>query len=152
MNPGRSEKKLLSHMYLTAHRVTNPTDGSTSINSFLHEHRSPLGVSESWKEREVSKIANQTPGELVAQDTSLPPGGNRVLSYLEVISEDSTPPETIRSALDQFRENAGTVPLFNCKGVVIHFSLNVGLVGQESIESEALINSALGLLESALAS
>lgn len=139
-------------MYLTAQRVTNPADGSTGINSFLHEHQRPLGVSELWKESDVSRIANQTPGRLIARETPLPPGGNRVLSYLEIVCENSTPPELIKSVLDEFRERAVAGPLLNRKGVVIYMSLSEGLHGQEDIEFTALMNSAVALLESALAS
>ncbi|MCB1077739.1 MAG: hypothetical protein KDM64_07930 [Verrucomicrobiae bacterium] len=91
-------------MYLTAQRVTNPTTGATGINCFLHLHGRSLGITPDWRFDDVNRISNQYPGEKTASKTDLSPGGNRVLSYLEIVSEDTTKPSDLLEAITAFAE------------------------------------------------
>ena len=125
-------------MYITAHRVTNDSDGTTGVNCFYHLHNGVLGVSDSWGGTEVDKIANQTPGNLIHRQTEIPPGGNSVLSYVEVICEDDTPPSAIESALESFEESVDSTRLQIENNILIFFSTIRGLSGQERLEYQKL--------------
>jgi hypothetical protein len=124
-------------MYITAHRVTN-CDGTTGVNCFYHKHQTVIGVNESWGGAEVSKITNHDPGVLFHQATELTPGGNFVLSYLDVICEDNTEPEDIKSALENFKHTVAVGQLWYQKKIVVYFSLTKGLTGYETLEYQAL--------------
>jgi hypothetical protein len=121
--------------------VTSPGSGATGINCFLHRHGCLLGIDASWDNKEVDRVVYDNPGTLVAQTTSLPPGGNNVLSYLDVIAEDSTPPVAIAQALQEFGALIGTEDFPMAKvfgGVAVRFSLVLGLKGKEEFEYPAL--------------
>jgi hypothetical protein len=73
-------------MYLTAQHITNRA-GELDVHTFLHLHdrddcrfpSDPLSVPE------------RNPGRLVARSPNpkIPPGGNRVVAYLDLIAEDN---------------------------------------------------------------
>lgn len=91
-------------MYLTAQRVQRPADGATAIHAFLHVHDQRLGLSIAWTAADVMKIADESPGRLIAKELgTIPQGGNRVMSYLDIVCEDGTGREVIDESLRGFR-------------------------------------------------
>ncbi len=80
-------------MYLTAHRLVTPL-GDEGVNAFLHLH----GDQFAWPD-DPAPLATSNPGEIVERNTEVPPGGNRVLAYLDVLAPDGTPAAEIRAAL-----------------------------------------------------
>lgn len=80
-------------MYATAHRVVNPK-GEEGVNAFLHRH----GPDFPWPE-EAWNLPETQPGDQVWEQVSLPPGGNRVRSYLDLLCPDDTRPAEVDVAL-----------------------------------------------------
>ena len=82
-------------MYVAAQRVRSAS--AVAINVFIYEHapaRVPMrpdGVVD------VERIAEEFRGQLVSSKTPIPPGGNSVLSYLDVAAPDGTRPEEFES-------------------------------------------------------
>lgn len=81
-------------MYATAHRVESPR-GLTGINTFLHTH----GAAFSWPADPV-QLPEHNPGVLWWDNgPEVPPGGNRVRSYLDLLAPDDTPAAEVEAAL-----------------------------------------------------
>jgi len=125
-------------MYVTAHRVTKPSDGRTGINCYVHLHRKVIGVDSTWGGGEVREISDHQPGDLVRKAINLAPGGNRVLSYLDIVCEDTVSAEHISRFLDRFDEVKETERILSLEGIVGLFSTTAGLAGEEDIEFSAL--------------
>jgi len=89
-------------MYVTAHRVRS-RKGAEGINSFLHEHAGDDGVGLNWGAPDIAAISERLVGKLVADSYDVPPGGNRVLSYLEAAAPDGTSVKALREALRALR-------------------------------------------------
>ena len=139
-------------MYITAHRVTTGDGGITGINCFLHKHHCRLGVDASWDNSKTDDTVYHRPGELIDQLADISPGGNRILSYLDVITEDSTPPEAILRALKNYEPLIGTEDFPMAKlldGVIVRFSLVLGLAGKEELEYPALSSAIASMLKNA---
>src|SRR5262245_46590782 len=83
-------------MYLTAHLVRSQ-DGAEGINAFLHLH----GAEFLWPDDAVA-LADTHPGTTVLRQTSVPPGGNHVRAYLDILAPDRTPPREIEQSLIAF--------------------------------------------------
>lgn len=83
-------------MYLTSQHVIAPTTQSEGINSFLYAHG---GLT--W-EVPPQAIPDQDPGTLLAQSISIPPPGNRVRSYLDVVAPDEAAWNEVRVGLMDF--------------------------------------------------
>jgi hypothetical protein len=79
-------------MYLTAQRVRSSA-GAEGINSFFYAHGP-----NAWQGLPPQGIPDRNPGNLVAQSIVVPPPGNRVRSYLDVVAPDETPWSEIRPA------------------------------------------------------
>ena len=82
-------------MYLTALRLVRPGTNVEGINAYHYTH----GVNE-WTS--LPREPEENPGQLVNQHLSLPAGGNRVRSYLDLIAPDNAPSAEIRQSLLQF--------------------------------------------------
>lgn len=83
-------------MYLTSHHVIAPATGREGINSFLYSHGSIT-----WQQLPPG-IPDGDPGTLVAQNTSVPAGGNRVRSYLDIVAPDEVRWSEVRIGLMDF--------------------------------------------------
>jgi hypothetical protein len=94
-------------MILTAQHVRAPT-GAEGINAFCRMH-GPRGWTDSTSGDPAGDLAA---GELVNQAISIPPGGNEVRSYLDVIAPDETTTQELRSAVVLFvdRSRGRTLP------------------------------------------
>jgi hypothetical protein len=71
-------------MYLTAHRVAG-ADGQRAIHAYLYRHDSPDCP---YPEDDPWRTAVDAPGRLDRMSAVLPAGGNRVISYLDVMGPD----------------------------------------------------------------
>jgi hypothetical protein len=135
-------------MYATAHRVKS-RDGQVGINALLHEHRGDEGGLISWDNPDVVAVAEGYVGMLVAQSFDVPPGGNRVLSYLDVAAADGVAPVRVAKALDAFGNLIGKEPspitaVLNGVGVRLGWSL--GLTPGAHQEFDALCQRVLEIL------
>ena len=75
-------------MRLVAQRVLS-TRGLQGINAFCFLHGGYV-----WLDRPPAEIA-EAPGELVNSSVVVPPPGNRVRSYLDILTPDQTPNQKI---------------------------------------------------------
>lgn len=82
-------------MYLTAHRVVRERDGAVGINSFMHVHDGKL----TWPE-EPWRLPEENPGRVVDQQIDVPPGGNRVRAYLDVVAPDGAGAGEVEASLN----------------------------------------------------
>ena len=83
-------------MYLTGQHVRAST-GADGINAFHYSH-----VGRTWEGLPPHGIPDEDPGALVAQTIVVPPPGNRVRSYLDIVAPDVTPWAEIRPAFMSF--------------------------------------------------
>lgn len=91
-------------MYLTAQRVISP-GGENGINGFLYEHGAIA-----WG-TPPQPIAGSI-GELVHTFIMVPPGNNKVVSYVDVVAPDGTSYESIRDRIFPWLEaQPSTQPL-----------------------------------------
>ena len=135
-------------MYVTAHRVKS-TKGEVGINSFLHKHSEEEQGSLDWSPPDILAVAEGTCGTLVDRSYDVPPGGNRVLSYLDVTAIEGTATDAIEEALRIFRDKIGKVgtPIIDAvDNVGIRFSTILGLADRELHEFDALTERLLAIL------
>ena len=79
-------------MYLAALHVRRASSGDEGINAFRYVH------GRDWLEA-PDGVPDDDPGSLVEQSIEVPPGGNRVRSFLDVIAPDHAAWEDIRKAI-----------------------------------------------------
>jgi len=108
-------------VYALAQRVASPTGTAHGINTFLHLHGDPV---ESIDWGDIEYITNLKPGRLIDQETEVQPGGNRVLSYLEVVGPDNALPIQLTTALDHVQLHLSYQPnwIWQDHGLLIRFS------------------------------
>jgi hypothetical protein len=92
-------------MYLTAQRV-RARGGREGINVLLYRHGSDAAVN--WENPDFEELTMKTPGSLVARSTPIRPGGNNVLTFLDVLAPDSVTEAELGEA---FRTMSVTMPL-----------------------------------------
>lgn len=85
-------------MYLTAHHV-KARDGSAGINAYFSRHSQADERQIDWNHLDIARVADEIGGETVAQSIELQPGGNSVLSYLDVVAPERTDPGFIADSL-----------------------------------------------------
>jgi hypothetical protein len=93
-------------MYLTAHHVLSPTTLAEGINSFLYLHGP-----NTWHGLPPAGIPETNPGALVAKQIVVPPPGNRVRSYLDVVAPDEALWAETRESFIRFMAQAQRQPL-----------------------------------------
>lgn len=79
-------------MRLSSQRVL-ASDGTHGINSFYYQHGPTV-----WLDTPPIEV-QQSSGVLVNSHLRIRPGGNRVLSYLDVVAPDSTPNHRLSRAI-----------------------------------------------------
>jgi hypothetical protein len=84
-------------MYLTAHHVASLQDHREGINAFFYLHGAYV-----WEGLPPDGIPDRDPGILQHQSISIPPGGNRVRSYLDIVMPDETQWTEIRHGFMTF--------------------------------------------------
>lgn len=94
-------------MYLTAHRVVSPTNQREGVNAFVYRHEAL-----DWDAAPPVEIPEHNPGTLVAQSISVPPPGNRVRSYLDIVAPNDSRWAEVHVALMAFlgRERHKALP------------------------------------------
>lgn len=90
-------------MYVTAQRVHDlQRRHLQGINGFLYPHEN-LDIPQTDANRpDVEAVATHPPGDPAEQLYSLTPGGNGVLSYLDIACPDDLPLDELRAAFSQF--------------------------------------------------
>jgi hypothetical protein len=92
-------------MYLSAQRVRAPR-GTTGINVALYRHSDTDLGEDAWAlppDRTMELISNHHPGRLATSKVQVKPGGNSVLSFIEVAAPEGTPETEVRGALQALR-------------------------------------------------
>ena len=142
-------------MYLTAHRVRQikGDKAKVGINAFLHRHReSDLPKDTRFDEAKiVDQIANNNTGKLVAESVNLVPGGNSVLSFVDIVGRENLDRERIQEFIDQMEPETKGIhhPITKtAPDMAIKFGIAYGLQGQETREYRALAERAMRLFES----
>ncbi len=142
-------------MYLTAQRVRSAA-GAEALHAFLHLHDVP--GADPFPDNPLS-VPHEHPGQLVASHTPIPPGGNRVLAYLDIVAPDvvwseALPPwaktstEWWKQSLAPLGEMMVDSPLpwvLEAGGVHVIFSTSPGL--EPASEYDQLLGTALALWE-----
>jgi hypothetical protein len=138
-------------MYATAQRV-RAADGRVGINTFLHEHGSQETAALEWAEPDIAVISRECPGRIVSETVEVAPGGNVVLSYLDVAAHDSVPVEEIGSALDRFTHSLADCSPLPCGKLLGRVAVEFGMVqaveGVQAEEYEALEGNLLETIRS----
>ena len=131
-------------MYLTAHLI-KAGDQREGINAFLHVH----GASFAWPD-DASSLPETAPGRTVLHRTDLPPGGNQVRAYLDILAPDRTPRAEIEQALTalarDLRERRNPT-VFSHGAVTIRLGVEPALEGLRAQQLEMLTRPALLLLD-----
>ncbi len=89
-------------MYLTAQRVYSLTKKKTGINAFLYRHGSDVVPGMSWDQPIIELVADEHIGTRGPEHVEIAPGGNRVLSFVDIVTSDSTPIEQVQDAIRTF--------------------------------------------------
>jgi len=89
-------------MYLTAQRVYSIAKRKTGINAFLYRHGDGAVPGMSWDRPVVEPVADEHVGIRGPEHVEIAPGGNRVLSFIDVVTADETPIEQIQDAIRTF--------------------------------------------------
>jgi hypothetical protein len=82
-------------MYLTAQHVRSPATGTEGVNAFIYGHGPYQWLG--WP----PFLPEENPGTLFDREIAVLPGGNRVLSYLDILTPDTTSPAGVQNAFDQ---------------------------------------------------
>lgn len=134
-------------IYVTAHRVVAPDGHLSGINAFCHRS---AGVPTPLTTGAMLRIAENEPGALVDERCDLPPGGNLVRSYLDIVAADDAAAEAVATALDAMRCHVvagATLPLISIvAGVGVRFGADFGLYGEVAAEFDALVERARVLM------
>lgn len=93
-------------MYLTAQHVVAPTTQTEGINAFHYVHGAFT-----WEGLPPDGIPDRNLGTLVHQSVVVPPPGNRVRSYLDIVALDETTWNEIRQSFTTFVSEAQLGPL-----------------------------------------
>jgi hypothetical protein len=129
-------------MILTAQHV-RASSGTEGINAFCRLH----GPYE-W----TIPPEDLASGELVNRAISVPPGGNSVRSYLDVLAPDETPTQEIRNAVVAFIGQSRGTPLPWTRTIgrcTFRFGVELGLYSSWSEEFHRLLLSALAVRRAA---
>ncbi|MDE2742556.1 MAG: hypothetical protein OXI58_13270 [Gemmatimonadota bacterium] len=144
-------------MYLTAHRVrqTRVQKPEIGINAFLHKHdeRTLPKNTKFYNEEIIDQIANNNTGELVAESTDIVPGGNSILSFIDIVGREDLDKERIQDFLNVVERDIEVeeihAPIFkSASDFAVRFGITYGLKGQKIKEYKALTERAMILFES----
>lgn len=141
-------------MYLTAHRIRRIGVNRThvGIDAFLYQHKDdelPNDFQED--ERIVELVVNQMPGKLVAESVDIEPGGNSVLSFVDIVGSEKLDKERIQDFLDQLEPEVNDIHSHFTKSaqdIAVRFGIIYELKGHELLEYKALTKRAMRLFVS----
>ncbi len=133
-------------MYATAHRVVSPTTSAEGINAFHYLH----GEYE-WEGAPPPEFMPETnPGTLLNDSVAVPPPGNQVRSYLDVVAPDGTALREIERALADIasRDAPSSFPAIWTSGRFwFRFGLEFALVPVWRQELELLLENVAAVLK-----
>jgi hypothetical protein len=86
---------------LTAHHV-KARDGSAGVNAYFSRHSQADELRIDWNRLDIAQIVDEIGGETLVQSIEVQPGGNSVLSYLDVVAPGNTDPGFIADSLRVF--------------------------------------------------
>ena len=92
-------------MYLTAQRVVAPKSRETGINAFLYSHKGRR-----WHVPPI-EIPDGDPGRLEQKRIVVPPPGNRVRSYVDIVGPDDLNSEELQRRFMTFLKRVQGQPL-----------------------------------------
>ena len=137
-------------MYLTAQRILRIKDKKGGVNAFLYQHgKHDLPPNAQFSN--VDWITNQYPGKLIAESVDLVPGGNAVLSFVDIVGKEGLDQEYIQHFLDQMEcsvKNIHTPITKSAPDLAVKFGITVGLHGHEIREYKTLTERVMHLFES----
>jgi hypothetical protein len=131
-------------MYVTAHLVRS-REGDEGINAFLHVHGPQLP----WPE-DAAPLADTAPGKIVHRRIDIPPGGNQVRAYLDVLAPDESSRDEIERALAEFARDLGerrNPTVFTLGAVTIRFGVELGLERLRAQQLDMLVPVVIQLLD-----
>ena len=85
-------------MYLTAQRIRTVGGREEGINVLMYRHGGDIGAV-NWEDPDFEELTTRNPGDLVARSTPIRPGGNHVLSFLDVLAPETATEDDLRDAL-----------------------------------------------------
>jgi hypothetical protein len=135
-------------MYLTAQRVVSKS-GLKGINAFFHLHRNAKQPAPA-NHLDVVSVAERDTGKLIEDKCDVKPGGNRVKSYLDIVTSNEVDEKSLNAALDKFEkkivpEKMGPIiDVFH--GIGLRFNVELELYRTLSNEYAALRERAMTLL------
>ena len=145
-------------MYLTTHRVRRIRGEKVEvgINAFLYRHEEPELPDDMQDNKNIiDQVAYENQGKLIAESTDLVPGGNSVLSFVDIVGKEGLNQEYIQNFLDQMESDIedhfqdSYVPITkSIRDIAVKVGITYGLKGQEIREYKALTERAMRLLES----
>lgn len=145
-------------MYLTTHRVRRIRGEKVEvgINAFLHQHKAhELPEDMQDNKNIIDQITYENPGKLIAESVDLVPGGNSVLSFVDIVGKEGLDQEYIQDFLDQMESDIedhfqdSYVPITkSVRDIAVRFRITYGLNGNEVREYKALKERAILLFES----
>lgn len=142
-------------MYLTAHRLQRikGTKVDVGINAFLYQHEAGDLPEDTRFDAEgiIEQITQQNLGKLIAESVDLVPGGNRGISFVDIVGRESLTKERIREFLDQMEpaiEGLYRPVTKSAPDIAVKFAIPFGLQGNEIREYKALTERAICLFES----
>jgi hypothetical protein len=124
-------------MYLASQRVRSRD--RSGINVFLYRHRDG---DIPWED--PKRIVENMPGELASSEVEVPPGGNEVLSFLDIVAMDGTDPLALQNLVERLRDVAVRTGVAAADGVGVRFAMTGN--GQADREWVELAGRALQLL------
>ena len=145
-------------MYLIAHRVRRIKGKKVEvgINAFLHQHEE-RELPEDMQDNKniIDQITYENPGKLISESVDLIPGGNSVLSFVDIVGKEGLDKERIENFLDQMESDIEdhfqekNIPFTDSdRDIVVRFGITYGLNGNEVREYKALKERAMHLFES----
>lgn len=127
-------------MYATAQRVESK--GRSAINVFVYSHGAGRPVLQ--RNTDIATIAELQTGVLAHADVTIAPGGNAVLSYLDVVAPEGTALEQIERVLTDFHPSQSSeAQLVDSVGVRFYARQGVGPAAAEYGNLKARLLAAL---------
>lgn len=117
-------------MYLTAQRVYSLRTRKTGVNAFLYRHGDATVPGMSWDRPMIERVADDVIGTRGPEHIEIAPGGNRVLSFVDIVAADPTPIAQIEEAVREFRAKFTTARLpesLTLGAIAIRFGAQYGL-------------------------
>ena len=127
-------------MLLTALHVRSDS-GAEGINAFCSLHGAYV-----WPGVPPPGVPDSNPGERVNDQISVPPGGNRVRGYLDIVAPDETPTSEILASVPAYLATVRERPLpwvATIGRCTFRFGLEFGIEPNWTAEFRALLEASV---------